>query len=118
MRAHENAIRQPTASQAEIELTLNPSLFWFQGHFSVQPLLPGVAQLDWVMHYARQLLVPAHQFHSIQNVKFQAPLLPDNRVLLTLNWDTARQHLQFSYQRQAADGSLHTASSGKLRLCL
>lgn len=29
-----------------------PSLFWFRGHFAVQPLLPGVAQIDWVMHYA------------------------------------------------------------------
>ena len=36
--------------EMEIVLYLDPMLYWFNGHFAVQPLLPGVAQLDWVMH--------------------------------------------------------------------
>ncbi|NQF20431.1 hydroxymyristoyl-ACP dehydratase, partial [Enterobacter hormaechei] len=76
---------------------------------------PGVAQLDWVMHYAAAL-ASGYRFHSIQNVKFAAPLLPENTVTLLLAWQPERQLLTFSYQRHAGN-ERHTASSGKIRLC-
>lgn len=107
---------QSQPDQLEIVLHLSPDLFWFRGHFAVQPLLPGVAQLDWVMHYALTHLAPGFRFHSIQNVKFQAPLLPENIVTLTLAWQAERQMLTFSYQRHSGEAR-HTASSGKIRLC-
>jgi 3-hydroxymyristoyl/3-hydroxydecanoyl-(acyl carrier protein) dehydratase len=116
MRPHEIERHQAQPHQAEIVLHLDPCLFWFSGHFAVQPLLPAVAQLDWVMHYATTMLVPGQRFHSIQNVKFQSPLLPGTRVTLALNWQEARQILTFSYQRREGD-VCHTASSGKIRLC-
>lgn len=116
MTPHEIERHQAHPQQVEIVLRLDPSLFWFCGHFAVQPLLPGVAQMDWVMHYATTLLAPGWRFHSIQNVKFQAPLLPDTTVTLTLIWQEERQMLAFSYQRHDGEG-LHTASSGKIRLC-
>ena len=68
------------------------------------------------MSYALTLLAPGWRFHSIQNIKFQSPLLPENRVTLTLNWQEERQILSFSYQRHDGDAR-HTASSGKIRLC-
>lgn len=107
---------QAQPQHLEIVLHLDPALFWFQGHFAVQPLLPGVAQLDWVMHYAITLLAPDYRFHSIQNVKFQAPLLPETTVTLILDWNSERQMLSFSYQRHDGEAR-HTASSGKIRLC-
>ncbi|MBW9794535.1 hydroxymyristoyl-ACP dehydratase, partial [Escherichia coli] len=70
--------------EMEIVLYLDPMLYWFTGHFAVQPLLPGVAQLDWVMHYATTLLAPGWRFRSIQNVKFLAPLIPETTVTLQL----------------------------------
>lgn len=116
MTPHEIARHQPDPRHADIVLHLAPSLFWFKGHFAVQPLLPGVAQLDWVMHYATALLAPHFRFHSIKNVKFQAPLLPEVDVTLSLAWQPERETLSFSYQRHAGD-ERHTASSGKIRLC-
>lgn len=116
MKPHEMERHQPQPQQIEIVLHLDPSLFWFSGHFAVQPLLPGVTQIDWVMHYATTLLAPGWRFHSIQNVKFQAPLLPDSTVTLTIEWQEARKILAFSYQRHAGEAR-HTASSGKIRLC-
>lgn len=107
---------QTQPQQFEIVLYLDPALFWFNGHFAVQPLLPGVAQLDWVMHYASKLLTPGWHFHSIKNVKFQAPLLPETTLTLTLGWQEVRQELTFSYQRHDGEAR-HTASSGKIRLC-
>lgn len=116
MIPHEIARTQRSPHHVELHLRLDPTLFWFTGHFAVQPLLPGVAQLDWVMHYARELLVPEAQFHKIVNVKFQAPLLPENEVCLTLDWQPERNTLTFSYQRLCGEQRL-PASSGKIRLC-
>lgn len=85
MKIHEIERHQAQPQHLEIVLHLDPSLFWFQGHFAVQPLLPGVAQIDWVMHYATTLLAPGYRFHSIQNVKFQALCcrIPRSRWSLT-----------------------------------
>ncbi|BCU53654.1 ApeI family dehydratase [Enterobacter kobei] len=116
MKPHEIARHQPDPRHADIVLYLAPSLLWFKGHFAVQPLLPGVAQLDWAMHYAIALLAPDFRFHSIKNVKFQAPLLPEAHVTLSLAWQPERETLSFSYLRHAGDERL-TASSGKIRLC-
>ncbi|MFG6655798.1 hydroxymyristoyl-ACP dehydratase [Scandinavium sp. M-37] len=116
MKPREIERHQPAPQVLSIVLHLDPDLFWFQGHFDVQPLLPGVAQLDWVMHYATTLLAPGFRFHSIQNVKFQAPLLPETTVTLELAWQVDKQLLTFSYQRHDGD-ERHTASSGKIRLC-
>ena len=116
MKPHEIERHQALPHQAEIVLQLDPSLFWFSGHFSVQPLLPGVAQLNWAMDYATTLLAPGWRFHSIQNVKFQSPLLPGTTITLSLSWQEERQMLSFSYQRHDGEAR-HTASSGKIRLC-
>ncbi len=116
MKPHEIKRHQAQPHQIEITLYLDPALFWFSGHFAVQPLLPGVAQLDWVLRYTTTLLTPGWRFHSIQNVKFQAPLLPETTVTLTLNWQEERQMLTFSFQRHNGEAR-HTASSGKIRLC-
>ncbi|APG20354.1 hydroxymyristoyl-ACP dehydratase [Kosakonia radicincitans DSM 16656] len=116
MKPHEVERRQVSPAHAEIDIQLEKDLFWFRGHFAVQPLLPGVAQLDWVMHYVALMLAPGYRFHSIQNVKFQAPLLPGNRVTLILDWQEQKQQLSFSYQRHVGE-ERHTCSSGKIRLC-
>jgi len=116
MKPHEIERGQAADGCTTLVLYLDPTLFWFQGHFAVQPLLPGVAQLDWVMHYATTLLAPGYRFHSIQNVKFQAPLLPGSTVTLTLSWQAEREMLSFSFKRHAGE-ERPTASSGKIRLC-
>ncbi len=116
MRPHEIDRHQAHPQQVELVLSLNPDLFWFNGHFTVKSLLPGVAQIDWVMHYATTLLAPGWRFHSIQNVKFLSPLLPETTVTLTLNWQEERQILTFNYQFYNGETRL-TASHGKIRLC-
>lgn len=115
MKPRELMPPQRQTDALSVVLYLDPALFWFRGHFAVQPLLPGVAQLDWVMHYAT-FLVPEFQFSGIQSVKFQSPLLPENVVTLNLAWRADKQLLTFSYQRHGSD-DLTTASSGKIQLC-
>ncbi|MGC6389255.1 hydroxymyristoyl-ACP dehydratase [Ewingella sp. S1.OA.A_B6] len=102
--------------QMEISLYLDPALSWFTGHFDVQPLLPGVAQIDWVMSYATELTGSGWQFSGIDKVKFQLPLLPNSRVLLKLNWNEARGLMTFSYAL-LQDQESRIASHGSIKLC-
>ncbi len=65
MKPHEIERHQAQTNHLEIVLHLRADLFWFRGHFAVQPLLPGVAQIDWAMSYALNLLARlAFSLHS------------------------------------------------------
>ncbi|MDC9615690.1 hydroxymyristoyl-ACP dehydratase [Xenorhabdus khoisanae] len=109
---------RPAQNEAIIQLYLDPDLAWFRGHFPIQPLLPGVAQIDWVMHYAETLLAPDWSFSSIEMVKFQFPLQPRDKLLLKMTWAEEKQLLAFSYEVEVSNGSEHqTASQGKIKLC-
>ncbi|OTA20154.1 hydroxymyristoyl ACP dehydratase [Xenorhabdus beddingii] len=109
---------QPAQNEAMIHLYLDPDLAWFRGHFPIQPLLPGVAQIDWVMHYARTLLAPGWSFSSIEMVKFQYPLQPGDKLLLKITWAEEKHLLTFNYDIDVSNGGeRQTASQGKIKLC-
>ena len=108
--------REQEVDSAVITLRADSDLFWFRGHFPAQPILPGVAQIDWVMHYGIALLAPRHRFSAIENVKFQQPVLPGATLVLTLRWQPATCRLLFDYMT-ADDGGPQRVSSGKILLC-
>lgn len=102
-------------SQLCLHLRIPASLAWFRGHFPTQPLLPGVAQLDWVMAFGAQL-APGLRFSAIDSVKFQRPVLPDSLLELNLRWDAAKSVLSFAYTLLDAE-ERQPVSSGKIKLC-
>ncbi|MBA5602416.1 hydroxymyristoyl-ACP dehydratase [Pectobacterium aroidearum] len=113
--ARHDAKKTDETSQVELMLQVDPELFWFKGHFTGQPLLPGVAQLDWVMYYATTVLAQGWTFLSIENIKFQQPILPGKTLRLVLTWHTGKQQLTFSYTILGGETD-RTASSGKIKL--
>ncbi len=96
---------------AALELEISPELLWFAGHFDRMPLLPGVTQLHWAIHYGKTLFAPAKQLLRVDAIKFQKPISPGDSVLLSLAWSPAQNRLDFSY-KIAGD----TASGGRLIL--
>ncbi|RPH30012.1 hydroxymyristoyl-ACP dehydratase [Buttiauxella warmboldiae] len=106
---------QPEAGKLTVRLAVPATLSWFAGHFPEQPLLPGVAQLDWVMAYGAEL-APGMHFSSIDSAKFQRPIVPENQLELNLQWDAARRVLSFAYT-VLKDEHWWPASSGKIKLC-
>ncbi|XBS70898.1 hydroxymyristoyl-ACP dehydratase [Acerihabitans sp. KWT182] len=102
--------------QAEFCLRVDGDLFWFQGHFPDVPLLPGVAQLDWVLRYADETVAPGWRFSAVESIKFQRPIPPGGTLRLRLAWLEDKHLLTFSYRILRQDAE-ELASSGKIALC-
>lgn len=100
-----------TATGVELDLEPTADLLWFDGHFPGRPILPGVVQIDWALHYARLhlgLTLPAARKFQ---VKFRAVIEPEDRLTLVLTHDAARGRLGFAYRRGVA-----ICSSGQVAL--
>lgn len=85
------------AASATLRMTLDPALRPFQGHFPQAAILPGVAQLDWAVRFARQAFVMRGAFVRMDAVKFQHVARPGDELTLQLDWDAARNVLAFRY---------------------
>lgn len=100
-----------TADRVLLELTAPSNLYYFDGHFDVAPILPGVVQVDWAIHYGRQYFRLPAIFKGINALKFQQVIQPAQPVRLELLHDAAKGSLQFRY---ASDAGQH--SSGRVML--
>ena len=88
---------EQTAHKVLYELIVPSNLFYFDGHFSVAPVLPGVVQVDWAIHYARQVFTLGPHFSSIHALKFQLVIGPETPISLELSHDTAKGSVAFRY---------------------
>jgi acyl-CoA synthetase (AMP-forming)/AMP-acid ligase II len=98
-------------SRALLELTVPPDLLYFDGHFTVAPVLPGVVQVDWAIHYGRAYLGLDGAFGGINALKFQQMIRPAQPVRLELIHDGAKGSLNFRY---FSDAGMH--ASGRILL--
>ena len=94
-----------------LELTVPPDLLYFDGHFSVAPVLPGVVQVDWALHYGRLHFGLAVPFAGMHALKFQQMIRPGTPVQLELAWDEVKRSLNFRY---FSDAGAH--ASGRILL--
>jgi 3-hydroxymyristoyl/3-hydroxydecanoyl-(acyl carrier protein) dehydratase len=84
--------------RARAQFELDPALQVFEGHFPGRPILPGVAQVDWAIRWARERFALPARFVRLDVLKFQQPLEPGMRVELELHWNAAAGVLKFEYR--------------------
>lgn len=95
----------------ELDLYNRADLQQLNGHFPNMPIVPGVAQIDWVVKLAaRHLGLPIEAATNFQ-VKFHRLTLPDTLVTLKLTYDAARQRLSFAYHQ-----GTQVLTSGMIRM--
>lgn len=94
---------------AQLSLTIVPELRALDGHFVKLPVVPGVAQVDWAISFAKEAFPIAGAFVRLEALKFQAIMQPGNEVNLTLGWNAQRNTLTFRYA-----GGNRSYSSGKV----
>lgn len=105
------AVRRAAGNENQVSLDLHIpiELDYFVGHFPSMPVLPGVVQIAWVVHYARQYFSFVSSFTALEHIKFQSLVLPDARLELLLNWNAQKNQLEFSFIT-----SERTYSSGRI----
>ncbi len=91
------------------ELMAPHNLYYLQGHFPGQPILPGVVQIAWVVEKGRELFATLGEFERMEAVKFQQVIQPGQRFTLTLRLDSAKNTLVFNYAT-----SDRSVSSGRI----
>jgi 3-hydroxymyristoyl/3-hydroxydecanoyl-(acyl carrier protein) dehydratase len=87
----------------EYELRVTRNLKWFDGHFPGNPILPGIVQIHWAIHFGGCLGFKPGGFKGIQRVKFKKIVRPDAILLLRLQSKPGK--LLFSFM---SDSSLHS----------
>jgi 3-hydroxymyristoyl/3-hydroxydecanoyl-(acyl carrier protein) dehydratase len=95
----------------ELEFFVPEELFQFQGHFPGEPILPGVAQLDWVGRFAKSAFGYDRGFCKLGQLKFSRLIRAGSHLRLRLEMDEEKGRLGFSY----CEGG-ETCSSGFLEL--
>lgn len=78
----------------------------FNGHFPDLPILPGVAQLYFLRHFARQAFPDFPDAATYRRLKFQKVILPDSETTLAV---TRQGPGEFAF---TLDGPNGRASSG------
>jgi 3-hydroxymyristoyl/3-hydroxydecanoyl-(acyl carrier protein) dehydratase len=85
------------ADRVALEIVVPADLFYFDGHFSQAPILPGVVQVDWAIGKGREYFPLPANFHAIHALKFQHVIQPDKPVTLELLHDAEKGSLNFRY---------------------
>ena len=101
----------------KLELDIRPDLDAFEGHFDQFPIVPGVVQVGWSLHFFKKLLAKQAQVSTTVSIKkmsalkFQHVMTPNTPVELELTHDPDKQLLSFRFFNQE-----HQFSSGKIQL--
>ena len=94
-------VSEDEAATAQASIALAANLLVFDGHFPGSPILPGVAQVDWVIAYARERFALPPRFIRMDALKFSQPATPGMHLDLDLHWNAATRTLQFEYRSTA-----------------
>jgi acyl-coenzyme A synthetase/AMP-(fatty) acid ligase len=93
------------ATQHRLTLRIPEELLYFAGHFPGNPVLPGVVQIAWAIHYGKETFGRLGEFSHLEAIKFQHVILPDNRLYLDLEWKAAQKKLMFAFSSHLAQHS-------------
>ncbi|NVK22247.1 MAG: hydroxymyristoyl-ACP dehydratase [Kangiellaceae bacterium] len=106
--AHHN-----TDQRLTLTLEIDPNIEFFKGHFNDAPIIPGVAQLYWVLEFYNEFFQPNTRpiISNVSTLKFQQVIPPHSKVELSLEYLQSKNILIFSYANDNAK-----FSSGKIAL--
>ena len=83
------------AAHATARIEVDAELAVFDGHFPGQPVLPGIAQVDWAIRWGRERFGIAAPFTRIEQLKFQRPVAPGTQLEAEWHWQSATSTLRF-----------------------
>ncbi|MEJ2900194.1 AMP-binding protein [Acinetobacter sp. NS-4] len=99
--------QQNDADSASYRLEFSPELECFKGHFPDYPIFPGVGQIGFIQHFARQTWADLEWCNGFEQLKFQDLIKP----YMVLQLKLTRKLHKVSFELSHAD---QTLASGRL----
>ena len=100
-----------SADMLSAKFVFPPDCECFQGHFPGYPVLPGVAQLYFLRHFAKQAFRDFPEAVTFQKLKFQKLVLPGREIDLTVR----RCDGKFEFAMKGATGSCSSGTVSETR---
>lgn len=86
-------------SQSDSEIVLKLKIVsesdYFDGHFPNFPLLPAVAQIDLIVHFANKYFDVKKSVKQIKRIKFAEKIFPNSELLLKIKFDSQKNKINF-----------------------
>lgn len=93
-----------------LDLYVPANLYYFDGHFPGRPVLPGVVQTHWAVHYGREFFGELGEFAGLEVVKFQQIITANQQLRLRLEHQPGKGKLYFGYTSVRGDVEVAHAS--------
>lgn len=92
-------------ARCELVIQIPGNLIYLQGHFPGVPVVPGVALLRWVEHFARAYLSIDGVCKNLEVIKFKQLVRPGDTLTLTLAHQADKNKLVFTYASASGEHS-------------
>ena len=96
-------------TRREIDIFVATDNPWFNGHFPKQPILPGVVQIGWAVHFANTTCGLGPAIQNMEQIKFRRPIMPGAQLTLRLTPNEDRSKVRYEFR-----DAEHSYSSGVL----
>lgn len=106
-------ILEKSESKVLLKVKIDAASDYFDGHFPQFKLLPAVAQIDLLVHYAAKYFALPFSTPSIKRFKFSGKILPDTTVLFNISFDSEKSRVSFELT-DAADGKSYSSGTYNL----
>ncbi len=81
----------------QLTLHIDQHVHWLNGHFPQQAILAGVVQTHWAATLSQLIFKIEGNIQQIDNLKFQDVILPEQTIRLSLEFNTEKNSVKFSY---------------------
>ena len=95
--------------KATLDISMPKDLLYFKGHFPENPILPGIVQVHWALHYAKGCFNISGVVTRCPSIKFTNIINPEMNLKLTLEFFPTDSYITFAYKNDE-----HTYSTGRL----
>lgn len=87
------------AAGIELDLAVPEGMAVFDGHFDGHPIVPGIAEVDWAVRFARTRLPVTGSFKGLSRIKFGLVIQPPASLTLSLAWKPGTLAFEFRDKR-------------------
>ena len=110
----EEEVLEKSENAVSIKVKVCAASDYFDGHFPEFKLLPAVAQIDLLVHYAQKYFGLPLSAPKIKRFKFSGKILPDTDVIFKINYDSEKGRVTFEVL-DAADGKSYSSGNYGVR---